>query len=1108
MWIKEVVIDGFKSYAERTEIGQFDSQFNAITGLNGSGKSNILDSICFVLGISNLSQGRITKVLNMKPPEILSMIEEAAGTRMYESKRLSAQKTIDKKAIKLTEIDTVLTSDILPLLEKLRGDRSLYLEYQKILRELEHLNRLLIAQQYCEAQKLQIQATAKMEALEEEMTSLRNKTKECVAEKDKALAAVAELEEQQRQETKRTPLGELEKAVDEAGNALALIEANLKNSKERLVKEKGNLSSLQHACAEDKSLLSSKEAELASHQQKLEKTLTQQQAAQQADDLANQHYQALSLGVTNDKLQTASLAQQVIALQGNIAIATDTVKQAERRLQHTKKQLVTKEKSSRDSQKAYNKDQSVVEGLHKELSAIEVTINKLGYKEDKKRELEAKRSDLLNKISSLEEQVEQLEARYPGLQFSYHTPHEGFDHNKVYGVVAKLVDLTDHKYATALEVTAGGKLYNVVVDTEETAKQLLNNGRLQRHCTIIPLNKITSQQLPAKLVTKAQSLVGKDHVRSALDVVGYKPAIKPAMQFVFGSTLLCDQLKQAQQVAFDREVMTRCVTLSGDVFNPSGSLTGGSRPKTQPILLAVVQLKQWQTELEDYRNQLAVVENELMKIDKLAASYHQLKTQWDGKNREVLLATNRLEQSSHHKLLVEVKELQEEIDSLQKNIEEAQSTKSASEAQLEDVKEKMADAEGYHQREIKKAEEAMNKARKQAQQVTKETNKMQQQVKEIKLDIDELNKAIETQEQEIATCQQSCTKLTSEVDQHVTQEQTAKAKLKEEQTKLQQQKAILEETNKELRQLHQLCHNKDEMKNELVVKMKELDHQISKHHRDTKDAVHKVEVLSNQYEWINTDKQLFGQPNTAYDFSTTSSRDSADKLTRLQEQKDTLSKKVNMRAMTMFGRAEERYNDLMKKKKIVENDKAKIEALIIELDEKKNAAIQGAFQQVNKDFGSIFSTLLPGTSAKLSPMEGHGVLDGLEVRVAFSGVWKESLTELSGGQRSLVALSLILSLLLFKPAPLYILDEVDAALDLSHTQNVGQMIKTHFKHSQFIVVSLKDGMFTNANVLFKTKFVDGKSTVTRFLNPKVAAVTASDKKHKKGTTQGKRTVVK
>lgn len=127
-----------------------------------------------------------------------------------------------------------------------------------------------------------------------------------------------------------------------------------------------------------------------------------------------------------------------------------------------------------------------------------------------------------------------------------------------------------------------------------------------------------------------------------------------------------------------------------------------------------------------------------------------------------------------------------------------------------------------------------------------------------------------------------------------------------------------------------------------------------------------------------------------------------------------------------------------------------------------------------RDFGSIFSTLLPGTMAKLEPPEGGTFLDGLEVRVAFGKVWKQSLSELSGGQRSLLALSLILALLLFKPAPLYILDEVylllfqfqisqqvkkekhswfcicqvDAALDLSHTQNIGRMIKAHFPHSQ------------------------------------------------------------
>ena len=75
-----------------------------------------------------------------------------------------------------------------------------------------------------------------------------------------------------------------------------------------------------------------------------------------------------------------------------------------------------------------------------------------------------------------------------------------------------------------------------------------------------------------------------------------------------------------------------------------------------------------------------------------------------------------------------------------------------------------------------------------------------------------------------------------------------------------------------------------------------------------------------------------------------------------------------------------------------------------------------------------------------------------------------------------------MSLLQFKPAPMYILDEIDAALDLSHTQHIGQLFRTRFKGSQFIVVSLKEGLFTNANVLFRTRFRDGTSIVERTAN--------------------------
>merc|ERR1719213_1121985 len=182
----------------------------------------------------------------------------------------------------------------------------------------------------------------------------------------------------------------------------------------------------------------------------------------------------------------------------------------------------------------------------------------------------------------------------------------------------------------------------------------------------------------------------------------------------------------------------------------------------------------------------------------------------------------------------------------------------------------------------------------------------------------------------------------------------------------------------------------------------------------------------------------------------------------------------------MFEKAEEEHADLIKKREIILRDKEKIENVILDLDQKKKEAIEKTHLKVSTDFGKIFSTLLPNVSAKLDVPEGMTCSQGLEIKVAFHGVWKQSLTELSGGQKSLLALSLVLALLLFKPAPMYILDEIDSALDLSHTQNIGAMIRQHFPHSQFIIVSLKEGMFNHANVLFRTRFIDGTSTVARY----------------------------
>jgi len=260
---------------------------------------------------------------------------------------------------------------------------------------------------------------------------------------------------------------------------------------------------------------------------------------------------------------------------------------------------------------------------------------------------------------------------------------------------------------------------------------------------------------------------------------------------------------------------------------------------------------------------------------------------------------------------------------------------------------------------------------------------------------------------------------------------------------------------------------------------KKMSVKIEKFHTEHTKAERFLKSMIDKYAWIKTEKEAFGIAGGDYDFEEINPEQSTKHLKDLQAQQSSLAKKINKKVMGMIEKAEGEYTELLRKRKVVENDKKKIQTVIENLDAKKKVELERTWKKVNKDFGSIFSTLLPGSNAKLEPPEGMEAWEGLEVKIAFGGIWKHSLSELSGGQRSLIALSMILALLLYKPAPMYILDEVDAALDLSHTQNIGNMLKTHFSQSQFIVVSLKEGMFNNANVIFRTKFVDGVSTVSR-----------------------------
>jgi structural maintenance of chromosome 2 len=283
--------------------------------------------------------------------------------------------------------------------------------------------------------------------------------------------------------------------------------------------------------------------------------------------------------------------------------------------------------------------------------------------------------------------------------------------------------------------------------------------------------------------------------------------------------------------------------------------------------------------------------------------------------------------------------------------------------------------------------------------------------------------------------------------------------------------------DEELRELEEAMKSKSSQITEDALEAQKLGHQLEKLQKDQYTASQAVAHMEQEHEWIADEKENFGRANTPYDFQNQNIAECKSTLRNLTERSQGMKKKINPKVMNMIDSVEKKEAALKNMMKTVIRDKRKIEETIMNLNEYKKEALHKTWVKVNGDFGQIFNELLPGSFAKLDPPEGKDITDGLEVKVSLGKVWKQSLTELSGGQRSLIALSLIMALLQFKPAPMYILDEVDAALDLSHTQNIGRLIKTRFKGSQFIVVSLKDGMFQNANRIFRTRFSEGTSIV-------------------------------
>ncbi|KAL1506874.1 hypothetical protein ABEB36_006156 [Hypothenemus hampei] len=1167
MYIKSIVIDGFKSYGQRTEINGFDPLFNAITGLNGTGKSNILDSICFVLGISNLThvrannlqdlifkngqsgvqkasvsikfdnrnpaqcppgyentdeititrqialggknkymvnginvtpkkvqdffcsiqlnvnnphflimQGRITKVLNMKPQEVLSMVEEAAGTKMYEIKRQQTQKLIDKKDARLSEIKTVINDELAPKLQKLKAEREEYLEYQRIDRELQHLMGIFLAWQYFEAKRNLTEAEQALANGELKINSFKDEIQQNIRTTEQLDKDIQEINAKNQSDASKE-LQNVEAELKETTNKEISVSASVKSIKENIAAEDKKKKLLEKGIINNEKVLKDKENGLSKVQSLFEQLKENDRVDGEAVDLAEQKYQALCAGMeVNDEGEAETLAEQLMNVKNEALRATTECNEAKMQLQFCEKELKAKSSKANLNSSTYERDKSGLEKVKKEIANLEASLARLNYSEDRMMELNTRRRTLEQEKRSLHDRIENFYATRPYISFKYSDPEPNFDKSHVKGVVCRLFECKDNTYATALETAGGGRLYNVAVDTETTGKKLLANGNLRQRTTFIPLNKISARTLVQQTINFAQNLVGKENCQPALSLIKYEKAVQPAIEYIFGEVFACKDIKTAKTVTFHNKIRKRCVTLEGDSTDPSGTLSGGAKQKGEPILPLIREITKLEIEYKLKVDESVQLQHEAENMSQIQDQYNSLKKKLDFLNNDLRIGKQRLLNTDFGRDQDELENLNRQLGELKQKITICRENEEKFKKKAKDLEVKIQDSEGYREKQLKQAESDLKKAKSKAERSKQEWQKRKHEYETLTLEIEELKNDLEESRKALQQTEDEIKNLNKEYEQASENLKEIQERVKILQTEVNRMVSEIAEKNKEVQ-------SKVRMKEKLIAQNTELELKIKKYGHEIKEltAAHKTSKHREQEyakKMVKNDDYLKrGEALTQNE-----GRALEMKIKVSQQKKQKLGKTINPQAQSMFDTEEKRYNEMWKKQNIVKGDRAHLVKTMQELDTLKENALKLAIDQVSKDFGSIFSTVLPGANCKLVPQQGKSILGGLEIKVSLGNVWKENLTELSGGQRSLAALSLILAMLLFKPAPLYILDEVDAALDLSHTQNIGYMLKTHFKKSQFIVVSLKDGMFSNANVLFRTRFIDGVSSIQRTEN--------------------------
>lgn len=1045
-------------------------------------------------GYSIIGQGKIDEILSNKSEDRRHIFEEAAGIVKFRARKEESEKKLEHTKLNLLRINDIL-AEIESNIEPLKAQSEKAKKYLNLKEELKSIEIGLFLYNI-EKYKASLEEIVKDEEIYNNQCTDEEEKLERIKQLKEELKTQVEAITNQIEEMSNLGFAsqkEIEMLNSDINVANTRIHNNQEN-KERFEKEIEELSTKKQELEDELKQKEEKKVNLKQNKEKFEKELQEKEEElaklteklstkeleieakkQKVEENTDKKYE-LQAEIHTQDINHENHVKRQNQIKGEIANYISELDST-----RLKKDEIAKEFYEIDSKrnkivKSIEEISNLKEEADKKINQYQTSIHayqsEMRIKESKLKfliETEKEKEGYIKSVKSLLKDCENLKDLGKGM----------------HGVLANVIEVPE-EYQTAIEMCLGASLQNIVTETEQDAKKLVEHLRKNNlgRASFLPIASVKGKKLE-KIKGNEKGLIG-----IASDLIKFDKKYEQIVISLLGRTVIVDNMDTAIKVAKQNSYSFRIITTEGDVINASGSITGGSvAKKTVNILGRGKEIERLEKDIKNLQAKIEKLEKEKQEYENSIQDTLEDATSLEKELQEIDItyATEKQKVVAIDENIAKIEErlnkLKEEQEGLEKQKQEAMATKEAINKQIEEITteteeltkiiSEFVELNKDNQKYVDDLNYDITNLKISVSSFDESEASMEEIQDRIKTEIENANKSIENKKNQIEQMVHDNFELEQSMEEIKEKIEKIKQEVQNSGTKIEELKQERIDKNERLSKQEDEITNKFKTIEELKAQIVKIDVKKTKLEEDINSIINK---MWEEYELTPNNVAEYKKPENV--------AETQKRVNRLRNEIKDLGS-VNVDAIEEYKTMKERYDFMSEQRVDLEDTMNKLRKIIAEMITTMKEQFKAQFTIINRNFEEVFRELFGGGNASLKLEDEENILEcGIDINVQPPGKKLQSMTLLSGGERAFTAIALLFAILRINPAPFCVLDEIEAALDDVNVYRFAEYLKKFSKDTQFLVITHRKGTMEAADTVYGVTMEE--NGISKLLSMKLA----------------------